>query len=194
MRNPRGFFAELAEVAALAVGLYLVITFAVQTVHVLGLSMYPTVEDQDYLLAVKLPYRFHQPERGDIVIMRNPFNPSQDFIKRIIGTPGDRVLVEGCRVYINDRLLAEPYLAGRRAWRSCAPPWPQSGRERPLGSNEYFVMGDNRDLSTDSRTFGPIRRGQIEAQAWFRVFPLGHIGTFTGPRPYLTSQRLPAAA
>jgi signal peptidase I len=194
MRSPRGLFTELAEVAALAVGLYLIITFAVQTVHVLGLSMYPTIGDQDYLLAVKLPYRFTAPERGDIVIMRNPFKPSQDFIKRVVGVPGDRILVENCRVYINDHVLAEPYLTGDHAWRGCTPPWPQTGQERLLGSNEYFVMGDNRDNSTDSRTFGAIRRDQIEAKAWFRVLPFDHAGTFGGPHPYLTSRKLPSAA
>jgi signal peptidase I len=138
--------------------------------------MHPAIEDQDYLIAAKLPFRVHVPERGDIVIIRNPINPSEDLIKRIIALPGDRLRIGDCNVYINQRVLKEPYLGHKQTWHNCEPVWPQNGSPTQLGSNDYFVMGDNRDNSTDSRNFGVVKGNQIEAQAWLRVFPLNHIG------------------
>ena len=84
---------EVAEVVVLALLLYVVINFAIQTVHVIGLSMSPTVQNEDYLIASKIDYRFHTPQRGDIIIMRDPFDSSRDFIKRVVGVPGDRLLI-----------------------------------------------------------------------------------------------------
>jgi signal peptidase I len=193
MRNPKGALTELAEVAALALGLYLVITFAIQPVHVIGLSMYPTVDDQDYLIALKLPYHFHGPDRGDIIIMRDPYNPSRDFIKRVIALPGERILLRDGKVYVNERLLVEPYLQRTEPWTRDNS-WPASGQEFTLGPGKYFVMGDNRNNSSDSRLFGPVSQNQIEARAWLRLLPVDHVGVIGGSPPYLSTQRLPAAA
>jgi signal peptidase I len=189
MRNPKGLLVELVEVGVLALCLYIVITFAIQTVHVLGTSMYPTVDDQDYLIALKLPYRFHGPDRGDIIIMRDPYDNSKDFIKRVIGLPGDRIVIRDGKVYINEHLVNEPYI--KETWNDT---WPTSGQERTLGPDEYFVMGDNRNHSSDSRVFGPIKRNQIEAHAWLRVLPFSHFGFIDTERPQITNQSLPAAA
>src|SRR5438477_8412525 len=105
----KSLIGEVLEVAVLALGLYLVITVAVQTVHVIGLSMYPTLDNDDYLIATKLDYHFHHPQRGDIIIMRDPYDPSKDFIKRVIALPGERLLIKDGHVYINGRQLSEPY-------------------------------------------------------------------------------------
>src|SRR5438132_13398795 len=105
---------EVAEVVVLAVILYFGISFAVQAVHVEGLSMFATLDDNDYLIANKIDYRLHAPQRGDIVILRPPTNNSTDFIKRIIGLPGERVLIRDGVVYINGHRLDEPYLP--EAW------------------------------------------------------------------------------
>lgn len=155
---------------------YLLINFAIQTVHVRGSAMYPTIDDNDYLIAEKLPYRLYSPRRGDIIIIRDPYDASKDFIKRVVGLPGERVLVRDCKVYIDQRQFTEPYLIGHGRWINCAPEWPNSGEPRPLGSDEFFVMGDNPDHSVDSRTFGPIKRSQVEAHATLRVLPLDHVG------------------
>lgn len=196
MSGSRGLIAELAEVVLLALGLYLVINFAVQTVHVIGYSMYPTVDNQDYLIATRIDYRFHDPQRGDIIIMRDPYDPSRDFIKRVIGVPGDRILIRNAHVYVNGRLLSEPYL-DHQPW-TLNVNWPQlaaGNTGQLLGADEYFVMGDNRDNSSDSRTFGPIHRNQIEARAWLRVLPLSHFGPVDGQRPTLAAKvTLPQAA
>jgi signal peptidase I len=194
----RGILFEIAEVAVLALGLYIVINFAIQTVHVIGLSMYPTVEDQDYLIATKIDYRLHPPQRGDIIIMRDPYDPSRDFIKRVIGVPGDHILIRGGQVYINGHLLRENYINPAEPWTQNAD-WPlgQSGDTDGvlLRSDEYFVMGDNRNHSSDSRFFGPIHRDQVQARAWLRVLPLTKLGPIDRAKPQLTaSVALPQAA
>src|ERR1043165_886654 len=105
---------EVAEVIVLAFILYFGISFAVQAVHVEGLSMYATLENNDYLIANKIDYRLHAPQRGDIIILRPPTNNSTDFIKRIIALPGERLLIRDGHVFINGRELVEPYLP--EAW------------------------------------------------------------------------------
>ena len=183
----RGLLAEVFEVVVLALGLYLVITFAVQTVHVLGLSMYPTLDDQDYLIATKIDYRLHDPQRGDVIIMRDPFDNSKDFIKRVVGLPGEQILIKDGKTYINGRLLDEPYIRHDQPWTNNAN-WPppgsfNAGQPFTIPRGEYFVMGDNRNASSDSRIFGPVQRDRIEAHAWVRIWPFDRFGTINGPRP-----------
>src|SRR5260370_23990755 len=101
---------ELAEVVVLAIILYFGISFAVQTVHVEGLSMIATLDNNDYLIADKIDYRLHAPQRGDIIILRPPTDNSKDFIKRIIAVPGERLLIRDSIVYINGHRLLAPYL------------------------------------------------------------------------------------
>ena len=174
---------EVAEVVVLAVILYFGISFAVQAVHVEGISMFATLDDNDYLIANKIDYRLHPPQRGDIVILRPPTNSSTDFIKRIIGLPGERVLIRSGVVYINGHKLDEPYLP--EAWTVDAN-WPDnSSSGQVLGSNQYFVMGDNRNRSQDSRFFGPISRDRIDGKAWFRIWPLDHFGNIYQQMPNL---------
>lgn len=179
----------------LALGLYLVITFAVQTVHVLGLSMYPTLDNNDYLIATKIDYRFHDPQRGDIIIMRDPYDSSKDFIKRVIAVPGDQLLIQHGRIYIDGRLLDEPYLRQDEAWTVNAE-WPTSnvpgctpGQPCTIPAHQYFVMGDNRNASQDSRSFGWIARDRIEAHAWIRIWPF----TAAGPVNHYQGKLAPAA-
>ena len=189
----KSLLGEVLEVVVLALGLYLIITIAVQTVHVIGLSMYPTLDNDDYLIATKLDYRFHPPQRGDIIIMRDPYDPSKDFIKRVVAVPGERLLIKDGRVYINGRLLTEPYVA-QEAW-TVNNNWPASGDSEGnvVPANEFFVMGDNRNHSSDSRTFGFVRRDQIEARGLIRIWPLGQFGIY-GPGSHLSSAGVPAAA
>src|SRR5438309_10303352 len=140
---------ELAEVIVLAVILYFGISFAVQTVHVEGLSMFATLDNNDYLIADKIDYRLHAPQRGDIIILRPPTDNSKDFIKRVIALPGERLLIRDGIVYINGHKLDEPYLPEQ--W-TVFTNWPANNPNGQLmGPNEYFVMGDNRNRSQDSR-------------------------------------------
>lgn len=175
---------EVFEVVVLAVILYLGISFAVQAVHVEGLSMYATLDDNDYLIANKIDYRLHAPQRGDIIILRPPADNSKDFIKRVIALPGEKLLIRDSVVYINGHKLDEPYLPEN--W-STLNNW--TGNGGPDGTvmppNQYFVMGDNRNRSQDSRLFGPISRDRIDGRAWFRIWPLDHFGDIYGLKPTL---------
>src|SRR3982075_2891650 len=107
---------EVFEVVVLAVILYFGISFAVQAVHVEGLSMYATLDDNDYLIANKIDYRLHTPQRGDIIILRPPSDNSKDFIKRVIALPAEKLMIRDGVVYINGHKLDEPYLP--EAWRT----------------------------------------------------------------------------
>ena len=174
---------EVFEVVVLAVILYFGISFAVQAVHVEGLSMYATLDDNDYLIANKIDYRLHPPQRGDIIILRPPTDNSKDFIKRVIALPGEKLLIRDSVVYINGRRLDEPYLP--EFWTTFNN-WPLTGSDGQLmKSNEYFVMGDNRNRSQDSRIFGPIGRDRIDGRAWFRIWPLDHFGDIYSKVPAL---------
>lgn len=172
---------ELFEVVVLAVILYFGISFAVQTVHVEGLSMFGTLNDNDYLIANKIDYRLHAPERGDIIILRPPTLSTTDYIKRVIALPGERLLIKDGHVYINGHLLEEPYLP--EAWTVGTEYGGPNGTVIP--ANEYFVMGDNRNRSQDSRVFGPIGRDRIDGKAWFRIWPLTHFGNIYSEVPTL---------
>jgi signal peptidase I len=174
---------EVAEVVVLAVILYVGISFAVQAVHVEGLSMFATLDNDDYLIANKIDYRLHAPQRGDIIILRPPTNSSTDFIKRIIALPGEKLLIRSAVVYINGHRLHEPYLP--EEWTQSID-WPCGGCDaRVMGPNEYFVMGDNRNRSQDSRFFGPISRDRIDSKAWFRIWPFEHFGNIYDKMPWL---------
>jgi signal peptidase I len=145
--------------------------------------MFPTLHDNDLLVASKISYKLHQPQRGDIIVFKPPDEASRDFIKRIIALPGERIRIVSGVVYINDQVLREPYLPEKWTYNNN---WPASGQDQILPPNMYFVMGDNRNHSSDSRTFGPITLDSILGKAEVRIWPLSAIGFFDG-KPSLTS-------
>jgi signal peptidase I len=179
----KSFVRDTLEIVFLALVLYVVIQYAVQTVHVLGSSMYPTLHDNDLLVASKISYKIHQPQRGDIIVFKPPDEASRDFIKRIIALPGERIRIVGGVVYVNDQVLKEPYLPEKWTYNNN---WPASGQDQIMPPNMYFVMGDNRNHSSDSRTFGPITLDSILGKAEVRIWPLSAIGFFDG-KPSLQS-------
>jgi len=150
--------------AAFAAALFLRL-FVVSLARIKGRSMLPTLHDRDFALVWRLGYLFHKPRRGDVVIChypgrkmkRIPFLP-QSFVKRVIGLPGDTVeWLEG-ELLLNGQPLHEPYLDPARCrFKRTRPP-------RTLGPDEYYVLGDNRDSSNDSRSVGPIRRRAIRGR------------------------------
>jgi signal peptidase I len=182
--NASSLLREVFEVVVLAVILYFGISFAVQAVHVEGLSMYATLDDNDYLIANKIDYRLHAPQRGDIIILRPPADNSKDFIKRVIALPGEKLLIRDGVVYINGHRLEEPYLPEAWTTLNSPPPWSQ-GDGVVIPANQYFVMGDNRNRSQDSRIFGAISRDRIDGRAWFRIWPLDHFGNIYSQGPKL---------
>ena len=135
-----------------------------------GTSMYPTLQDGDNLITSKISYRITEPLRGDIVVLDAPDLPGHDYIKRVIGLPNEEIRIENDKVYIDDELLNEPYLDGVATDGSVFMVIPDG---------YYFVMGDNRDDSRDSRVadIGVISKDALEGKALFRIFPLSDFGS-----------------
>lgn len=164
-------------VAAVVVLSFLLIHFVAQRTDVNGSSMYPTLENRDQLICDKLTYRFRDPERFDIVIFPYQYAENTYFIKRIIGLPGETVRIdENGTIYINGEVLEENYGAEVMLYAGLA------AEEIQLGDDEYFVLGDNRNVSEDSRypDVGNIKRQDIIGRAFIRIWPLSQFGLLTG--------------
>ncbi len=155
---------------------WLLVTFVAQRTDVNGSSMYPTLEDGDQLIADKLSYRFHDPERFDIVIFPYRYAEKTYFIKRIIGLPGETVRIdEQGNIYINGEVLEEHYGYETIEYAGLA------AEEIQLGDDEYFVMGDNRNVSEDSRypDVGNVKRSELIGRAFVRIYPFRKFGLLT---------------
>ncbi len=158
-------------------------TYVVQSFSIPSLSMYPTLQVGDRIIVNKLSYDLHSIHRGDIVVFARPPLEDQeysDLVKRVIGLPGETISSEGGRVYINGKRLNEPWLpAGQDSYTGALPgdPHPQFNLPGPIKipAGEYYVMGDNRTDSEDSRFFGPIPKSLIVGRAVSVVWPLSHI-------------------
>ncbi len=159
---------ELLWLALLAVLVVVPIrVFIAQPFVVEGLSMFPTFKDGDYLVIDELSYRLAEPARGDVVVFRYPNNPSIFYIKRVIGLPGETVRIERGQVSITRTdgttlTLDEPYVVAEDATYSGVS---------TLGTGQYFVMGDNRPKSSDSRVWGPLPKEDLMGKAFARVLP-----------------------
>lgn len=165
---------ELAQAGVLALVVFLGMRAVVQPYEVEGASMEPTYHTGERLLVSTRLYELH---RGDVVVLKPPSQQAdRELIKRVIGLPGDRVTVRGGRVWVNGQQLAEPYVHG--AGTACAGRWC----DLTLGREEYYVLGDNRANSADSRFFGPVRRDAVRGKALFTTFPFEDFG----PAPHET--------
>lgn len=163
------FILSLLQTVTVSAVLSVVLYIFIMTPHeVIGNSMYDTYKNGEYLMANKIVYRIKQPERGDVVIFK--YSETQDFIKRIIGLPGDTVMLKDGQIYINGQLLDESnYLDG--SIFTSGGNFLKEGESFLIPEGEYFVCGDNRPHSSDSRTFGPIDRKNIKGKAWIVYFP-----------------------
>lgn len=166
-----GLLLELVQVLAISLAIIIPVRyFLVQPFYVKGASMEPSFWDHEYLIIDELSYRFKQPQRGDIVVFRYPNDPKQFFIKRIIGLPGETVEVAGGQVKIyndkhpNGEVLDETTYLDQD--------FTAMTRTVTLKNDEYFVLGDNRVASLDSRIFGPVKRAQVVGKVWLRGWPL----------------------
>lgn len=139
-----------------------------------GNSMESNYHDKEYILVNKLVYYLEKPERADVIILRPPDNPNYTYIKRVIGLPGETIKISHSRVYINNQLLEEKYLPIEE--KTLIGSDEKMALERTLAKNEYFVMGDNRDHSTDSRDFGVLPRENIVGRAWLILYPTQYFG------------------
>lgn len=154
--------------------------FVAQPFVVSGDSMLPTFENGEYLIIDQLSYHLREPERGDVVVFHYPNDPGKFFIKRLIGLPGETVDVEDDQVTITPAnsgesfILDEPYLDNTRFEKGVTT----------LGEDQYFVMGDNRMVSFDSRSWGPLEEKYIVGRAFLRLFPISHASHLPGAYTY----------
>jgi signal peptidase I len=155
-------------VISLAISAFIIV-FLYQPVKVEGTSMMPSLDDQERIFINKFVYRIEPIQRGDIVVFRYPRDPAKSFIKRVIGVAGDHVHIVDGRVYLNSKMLVEDYV----------PSMYQDGRSYPeiiVPPDTYFVLGDHRSLSNDSRDFGPVDASYIYGKAVFGYWPMDKLG------------------
>lgn len=177
----KDFFVELLQVVIVALAIIIPVRyFFIKPFYVKGASMEPTFFDHEYLVIDEISYRFKEPVRGDIIVFRYPKDDKQYFIKRIIGLPGETVQVTGNQVFINGELLQEDYLSEDEQTRGEIVV--------TLLPDEYFVLGDNRVLSLDSRGFGPLPRKYIVGKTWIRGWPFDKVMVFDPPIYNLPSE------
>ena len=155
-------------VVSVAIAAFIII-FLYQPVRVEGTSMLPMLEDQDRLFINKIAYRMGDIHQGDVVVFQYPRDHEKSYIKRVIALPGDRLRINQGDVYVNGKRLPEPYVPSRFTDDRSQP-------EIVLPANEYWVMGDHRSISSDSRDFGPVDRSLIDGKAVFVYWPMEQVG------------------
>ncbi len=177
-QKKESFWGELARFAIIAVIVVFPIRmFIAQPFIVSGASMEPTFQNGQYLIVDQISYRMEDPQRGDVVIFRYPRDTSKFFIKRVIGLPGETIKIEGDSMLIynlahpNGFALDETYVEDMQK---------DSFVTQTLGPDEYFVLGDNRDASSDSRVWGILPRDNIVGRAFIRLFPVTELELFPG--------------
>lgn len=178
----KGFLKDVIDIALLVVFVLLPIRlFIAQPFVVVGTSMYPTFFNGDYLIIDEISYRFEKPQRGDVIVFVPPPAPSDHYIKRVIGLPGEAVKVDGNNVTIinkdnpNGFTLTEKYVSSERAGATTTV----------LGPNQYFVMGDNREASSDSRIWGPLDGSKITGRVLVRLFPIPELSIWPGKATFM---------
>jgi len=182
------FIVDLLKVICISLAIIIPVRyFLIQPFYVKGASMEPTFYDHEYLIIDEISYRLDNPSRGDVVVFRYPKEPSQYFIKRIIGLPGETVQIIDNQIYISGDeqkkfiLDEKKYLSddvktfGDKIWT--------------LKENEYYLLGDNREYSLDSRGFGPVNRELFVGRVWLRGWPIWRAGILPGAE-YAASEQV----
>jgi len=179
VRKIGSFLLDIIEVVVIALAMFVVMyLFLFQPHQVRGLSMYPSFFNDDYLLTDKITYQLRLPLRGEVVIFKAPNNEDYDYIKRIIGLPGETVKISNGKVYVNGQEVEESYLPdsyetfGGRFWKE--------DQSIPVPDGQYFVLGDNREHSSDSREWGPVPKANIIGKAWLCYWPPQRLGLVPG--------------
>jgi len=181
-KNFFDFIFELLKIVVISLVIIIPIRyFLIQPFYVKGASMEPNFHDHEYLIIDEISYRFNNPKRGDIIVFRYPRNPQEFFIKRMIGLPGESIQIKDGKVTIyNDQnpegmTLDESYLPDD------LKTYGMTSDKINLGDNEFFVLGDNRNSSKDSRSFGPVNESYLVGRVLFRGWPFNKITLFESP-------------
>ena len=173
----KNFLENVWEISKIIIISLLIIVpiryFVVQPFFVKGASMEPNFDDGEYVIIDEISYNFKQPARGEVIVFKYPNDPSQYYIKRIIGLPGENIKINNKKVFLvkdgKETEIHEDYLGNIIT---------SADANVQLGINEYFVMGDNRTKSFDSRQWGPLLKKHIIGKVWIRVFPFNKFKVF----------------
>lgn len=174
LRPSGDFVIEVIKVVVISLAIILPVRyFLIQPFYVKGASMEPNFHDYEYLIIDEISYRFNSPVRGQTVVLHDPRDPSQFFIKRVLGLPGETISFKNGKVQINGVDIDEAaYLAGDVVTTS------PTNHPVVIGDNEYFLMGDNRSASYDSRRFGPVDESELVGRVWIRAWPFNRLQIF----------------
>jgi len=174
------FFFEILQTLVFAISIFLFIYLLLLQPHkIKGSSMEPNFHDGEYLLTDKISYRIHTPERGDVIVFKAPPDYVDEFIKRIIGLPGDTVSVKNSKVFVNGKQIEEAYIPAE--FHTYAGRFTDEGTVLTVPADEYFVLGDNREHSLDSRNIGFIGKDKITGRAWLIYWPVNKAGVVKNP-------------
>ena len=180
MKDFLNLLSDLIKIVLVSLAIVVPIRyFLFQPFFVKGESMEPNFDNNQYLIVNEIDYRFGQPKRGDVIVFHYPRDPREFFIKRIIGLPGEKVEIRDGRITIYNQshpkgFTIDEYYLPKTTYTS-------GDLSVQLKSDEYFVMGDNREHSYDSRRFGPVKKSLIVGRVWFRAWPLSLLGTIKTP-------------
>ncbi|MBN1667862.1 MAG: signal peptidase I [Anaerolineales bacterium] len=165
------FIKDVLETLILSVLLFVSINAISARIRVDGSSMVPTLQNGEFVIVNKLAYKWGEPAHGDVVVFHFPRDPGQEYIKRVIGLPGDEIEVRGGQIYVNDIRLDEPYINAA----------PNYQGEWTVPADHLFVLGDNRNNSSDSHNWGPVPMKEVVGKAIFIYWPLNQWGVIASP-------------
>ncbi|MEK7540425.1 MAG: signal peptidase I [Patescibacteria group bacterium] len=173
VRNSLEFLWEVLKVVIVVFAIIIPVRhYLIKPFYVRGASMEPNFHDYEYLVVDELSYRLRAPERGEVVVLKDPLDPSQYFIKRIVGLPGEHIVVRDGTVRINGKKLDETQYLDDSVRTT-------GHDDVTLQEGEYYLMGDNRTASLDSRVFGPLDKSEFVGRTWIRAWPLTEIELFS---------------
>ena len=175
--NLLGVLIDILETLLLSVVLFFLINAVSARIRIDGSSMEPNLHHGEFVIVSKINYRFGEPERGDVVVFDFPRNITQEYIKRVIGLPGEHILVEDGNVYVNEIILSETYIVME----------PQYEGEWVVPEDTLFVLGDNRNNSSDSHTWGMVPMNNVIGEALVVYWPPSSWGLINGTNPVLAS-------
>jgi signal peptidase I len=174
-----GFLVDILETLLLSVVLFFLINAVSARIKIDGSSMEPNLQHGEFVIVSKINYRFGEPERGDVVVFDYPRNITKEYIKRVIGLPGEEVKIDNGKVFVNGILLSEPYLEIE----------PNYEGEWVVPEDSLFVLGDNRNNSSDSHDWGPVPLSNVIGEALLVYWPPSSWGLINGAQPVLASDK-----
>ena len=181
LKSSGNFAIEVIKIVVISLAIIIPIRyFLIQPFYVKGASMEPNFYDYEYLIIDEISYRFHEPARGEVVVLEDPRNPARFFIKRVIGLSSERVVIDNNIITIYNPEYPDGLVLDEIYYLESSV--KTSGKvDVTLGEEQYYVLGDNRSASLDSRVIGPIGKDDIVGKAWLRAWPFSRLEHFEAP-------------